>query len=917
METKDGQLKLAGSDKKETPPTIITLESKGQQKKEEQDDTASKKSDSSEKRDEISFRQARTPKHTNKTMSLTELEKQEDDGKPRELYYPGGPSGGGPHTSYPSSTFDTREQPMQQQYMPSHYDGGQRLPHPNDGTDYLPRDNSFYNNRTRTMPTVSPGGADAQYRNYYPPMPSSRGIAEPDYPMRNGPSYGQVPPRYENFRPPPRGEYRVYDHPQQFEYNTGGPSTFPPNVQYNRAYPPREEYRGGNPAAYRPPYVPRDYQQRHTPNDGRYPEHAGPVSRAVSSSFDRSIKSRDEVAIHNRANMDYHPHYPPPAQDTSVGGASDDSSWHKLNQVASIDDAAIQERLSGNTLRNSKEPTSTSSSLTNSPSDDHKIPLPTPSKLAALDSLSSVASGQEPIDTKVGSPSPGSSTTSLDLMKCHSGSSGLLHGFLAPLHSRDMSNGSLQIPVEYRLDAKRSREGRCDANTSETTAMDIRRAPSGEGHKPPLAKKPKFDQDSTQSQSLGLDCSPPRSPSRDAQREGGRGRSLQQGYSFNSSPGQNYFDKPPVHNYSMDSRGRGGYPLMRPGSSTSSTATPHEGPRDTIGPALPSWDLQAQDSFGNTSGGGGQVMSNFSFSNDYPMLSGSGSNLERPPSIHSTSELTQQQRNGPPHLSRHPVGPHIETRNQSFEGGNFHGSFGRVDTIDGVYRRNGPPPLGYAEQRNFKHQGQFLPHVPSWGTSQSVGPQANGSQYPGPLPPYNHFNPRNGPPPNQRSPHRGVYGGSNNFAEDSGAQSSPPLAHMIGRNHFAPPPEFSAPQNSHLARRPPPAVYIMSTNGGGPPPDSNAIAQARAGTGVYSWTKEEDHRLTEVMKKHKNPRDWEPIAKEHGRGKRYVFFVEHCLLIVAYCVAKTSPSTVQCQGMPRAMDSLFEARCPQRTVARS
>lgn len=37
--------------------------------------------------------------------------------------------------------------------------------------------------------------------------------------------------------------------------------------------------------------------------------------------------------------------------------------------------------------------------------------------------------------------------------------------------------------------------------------------------------------------------------------------------------------------------------------------------------------------------------------------------------------------------------------------------------------------------------------------------------------------------------------------------------------------------------------------------------------GIYCWTKEDDFRLTEIMKKYKNPKEWEPIANEFGRGK--------------------------------------------------
>jgi len=60
-------------------------------------------------------------------------------------------------------------------------------------------------------------------------------------------------------------------------------------------------------------------------------------------------------------------------------------------------------------------------------------------------------------------------------------------------------------------------------------------------------------------------------------------------------------------------------------------------------------------------------------------------------------------------------------------------------------------------------------------------------------------------------------------------------------------------------RRPPPAVYIM--------PTSQSGGQKRGGDGVFSWSKEDDSRLADIMKKYKSPRDWEPIAKDHGRGK--------------------------------------------------
>lgn len=109
-----------------------------------------------------------------------------------------------------------------------------------------------------------------------------------------------------------------------------------------------------------------------------------------------------------------------------------------------------------------------------------------------------------------------------------------------------------------------------------------------------------------------------------------------------------------------------------------------------------------------------------------------------------------------------------------------------------------------------------------------------------------------------------------NYSQDSGHRMSPPPGHGGHQMRhpprgpppgFQPPSEFAAPHNPHLTRRPPPAVYIMPTSQGG------GIPAHKRGNGVFSWSKEDDVRLTEIMKKYKNPRDWEPIAKEHGCGK--------------------------------------------------
>jgi hypothetical protein len=109
-----------------------------------------------------------------------------------------------------------------------------------------------------------------------------------------------------------------------------------------------------------------------------------------------------------------------------------------------------------------------------------------------------------------------------------------------------------------------------------------------------------------------------------------------------------------------------------------------------------------------------------------------------------------------------------------------------------------------------------------------------------------------------------------NYSEDSAHRASPPPGPPGSRGHpgqrapagFQPPPEFAAPHNPQLSRRPPPAVYIMSSSQNG-----SHAPQSNRGSGVFSWSKDDDSRLTEIMKKYKNPRDWEPIANEHGMGK--------------------------------------------------
>jgi hypothetical protein len=572
--------------------------------------------------------------------------------------------------------------------------------------------------------------------------------------------------------------------------------------------------------------------------------------------------------------------------------ASDDISWKQLKQVHSIDDAAIQEHLglqkkdetkTDGEDDDSRHPPSNSSSLTNSPTDgvDRRAKSAVAVVVAAaaaaaastnnkssLDELSSVASAQAPMDTSGSAKTektggvPASPAThdsgSLDLMKCSSASSLLL-----PSHQRN---------EELLPDGKRARdEERGDRNTAAATTAtgEIRRAPSDalddkQPHKKvrissaDAVRDSKTDKsDKQKSSPLSITCSPSAEKIKKAidPRKGP------------TSKGDNsFYDKPPIYTYAMESApaipgnnmaGRLKQPPPsnmalppRPGSSSSSSMTPghmhidSQDPANAVVSSIPSWEIHAQDSFGAGSVGGGQgLASNFSFQ-DYPMLSASESNLgggpgdggpgmppNMGPGMHGLP---------PPHLH-----PPLESRNQSFEGGHYHGggSFHRSDSMDVSYggRPGGPGPV-------YGHTGPFPPHAPSWGTAGS------GGSYQGPPPGH----------PSFQGSRMVDYPILRNYSQESAHRASPPPGpgapgRSWGRppSGFEPPPEFAAPHNPHLTRRPPPAVYIMSSQG---PPK-------RGGGGVFSWSKEDDLRLSEIMKKYKNPRDWEPIAKEHGMGK--------------------------------------------------
>lgn len=841
--------------------------------------------------------------------------------------------------------------------------GGRNDPHP-PGYYNGPPGGSDGRPPMHVSPSHANAGANGDYRRGGPPGY----FGQDGYHHRGGP----YPPHHPPYGPPhPDARYDPAAYPQgQFR----GP--YPPRYPPGYAPPPGGGGEGQSPNAWGhyhhgrrpPPYPqgmpPHEYPQRTQEGNGRYPVEQGNTggntfSRAVSSSFgSRSDEKPSSTTANGQQPSSSHQdhsqqqpslmktdhsaeQYPPAGQHhshSSDHSHADDSSWGQLNQVASVDEAVMRERMEKRPSPtnpdmkgdhhhdahhhhhhhhnpNHHHPASNSSSLTNSPTEGHEskrvATLTTPSKLTSLDSLSSVASAQEPLTTSkedkagaaastAGHLSPGSSA-SLDLMKCSSGSSGLLH----------LTTAHVSFPSEPPLDAKRTRdEARSDADTTKH-GDEACRAPSdsaqgkseerptkrgrteSEGNEPQRKEGGKY-----KASPLSISCSPPASPG-DGKRRGEvrRTKSAPGPYGggssgssskdrFMQSPGQlegSYFDKAPSYTYSMDSappfpkdnqQRSAGYPPLphRPGSSSSSTITPMQveghdnnsaeraaggsgvvsSQNHGVGPSLPSWEIQQQDSFsGGSAGGGAPLMSSFSFTQDYPMLSGSGSNLgcTAENTGNSNAGSGNNQHNAPPLPPLSANNPTLESRNQSFEGGHYHGSFSRTESMDMSYGSR-PPPGPYQDNYKVQHPG-YIPHAPSWGSHGPPGAQGHYGQY------------------NPRLAHSASFGGGppmmRNYSEERvSPPPGPPGMRMGGgsqRSGFQPPPEFMAPHNPHLARRPQQAVYLMSS------PSGHHGNQPKSSSGSFSWSKDDDIRLSEIMKKYKNPRDWEPIAKEHGRGK--------------------------------------------------
>jgi Myb-like DNA-binding domain len=570
-------------------------------------------------------------------------------------------------------------------------------------------------------------------------------------------------------------------------------------------------------------------------------------------------------------------------------------------------------------------PGSNNSSLTNSPTDHNDqsskkvegvtsvtCSLPNQAKVhSSLESLSSAASAQEPLNANGkksastegpanprASPSAGSAQ-SLDLMKCASDSSNLL----LPSHGRNLSQTSFgNTPVDSDL---------MDTNPKKRPPDNTDSVHNQHPSKKSRPEMVKLKKESP----LSIDCSPPGSPQEDKKKATPSRSNTKMDHPectySTQAHSDGLYDKEPAYSYSLDSGVPSvgpphlstHFPPPRPDSSSSSTITPMEmgaGPTRRVrdgrdGDVVPrsgeeghregdfrshssnpppvsqnlSWEINGQDSFA------GGIMSNFSFTQDYPMLSQSASldqgggdgPIDHPPPYHhghpaaslppphhppmqsqhsrhdDSQARTPLQR--PPHSHGYPhnkAPSSLESRNQSFDGGHYHGSFNRSDSMMSYEGRMHTQSFDARQGPGNGYQGSFPPHAPSWGSAGSYNgapPVVHG--YPGQ---YAHR--PDGQYDNRMMRH--------SYSEDGSRATPPPGMRMLPPPAFQPPPEFMAPpsgmQNKVVAQN-----TIMT---------SPYVASK---SGPFGWSKDEDAQLTEVLKKYKNPRDWEPIAKEHNRGR--------------------------------------------------
>ena len=268
------------------------------------------------------------------------------------------------------------------------------------------------------------------------------------------------------------------------------------------------------------------------------------------------------------------------------------------------------------------------------------------------------------------------------------------------------------------------------------------------------------------------------------------------------------------------------------------------GDRDLAGGNL-SWEIKEQDSFEGefaissklTDVISGEVLGNpFNFSEDFP----------HPPQGHNAIELEKidliSGMNPSNHikLSREPEPSPKDTcsltsatwvSNIASEGRSY-----SMDSAGHQYSRPAPGLRYHPASNRFG----MLPRY-------NNGPAPASNRF-GMPPPY----------PEKRNRHGYCPPGPNGMGH--------PIQHLPPS--FQPPPAGMA--GPPMTRNAPRHVHIMSSPHGQQDGMNGLNASVKMGNnnrGSFSWSKDDDKRLQEVLKKHKNPKDWDAISKDFGAGR--------------------------------------------------
>ena len=731
---------------------------------------------------------------------------------------------------------------------------------------------------------------------YPPPPPQSFGPSGPHFGPRGPPpahhmqSPGSLVGAGSPHTPPhPRGSYcGGLPSVSPGSFGRGLPPTVPNGISGSNSWEQQRQRNSYPSHGYLPmvPYSKAHHLVSQQINQGQQQVHqqfqqqqdaAGQFSRTVSGSFEKSDAgskdgsgkpatfSHDLNAYNNANGKSGQSKYVGAKDDVSEGAASD-HSWGMLHQVQSVDEHQLKAATAVQKEEDSKASNADSAreTLVINPSDKAQPSLSTPSKLKSLTSLSSVASAQEPI------PEAYDSANFCDSNPVGGGHK-RTHSFDQPISIQDIN--------------------KCQGDRHSTRSNKKARSIA----KPEESIKGRTTDKSKDSPSpLSISCTPPASPGLKSNIPvatlTNSSASAQEGdnSSLSASPEiPNYsFSIESMPSFSKDATKDGSFTTglpPRPGSVSSGSIGPAPGRNgsDTIHHSMPSWDMNGSDSIiggisiGSQEGRG--LFSSFSFTNDYHMLTQNGSQLGYAMGSQllsdgsaSQSNSRDSEKNGqkPKEEKEEHTGKATakrlstaidESRNPSFDQSNQaiqQGGIARTDTFDTSYTMSSILSGPYMQPMT----GQFPLHAPSWTSTGS-----------GPTPKFHQSHPgmRGNP---MYSPHRTGVPIPRTFTDDSAKSSTgygpPPISNVFHPGY--------AMHSGQIGKRPPPQ-YVMAPGSGAmgnplpPRPFPNGRGSGPKGQGVghgvFNWSKDDDARLTDIMKKYKNPRDWEPVARDHGRGK--------------------------------------------------